>query len=178
MKIADKYDLKLSKSQTAFGNKEGFETLTDVGMFTELDCNNFSCYIFEDGSFKPDFEIIIDRPYPCSLSRICSGSIYPYGGVSVAQPMEEEEYRTENNQSLSICLAARARTISHVSPDGKTFIELNFTAYTFGNANAAECLKLIADNIDFDALCHKSALEVSFTAQHRTGLIIRSQLMS
>lgn len=169
IEIADKYDLKLYKSSTTFRTKEDFEALTGVGLFTELECNNFSGYIFDDGSFKLNFEIIMDKSYSCSLTRIYSGSIYPYGGVNLAQPATEGEYETQNKQAVSIGLSGNAGSISYVSPDGKAFIELNLTALNFGNDNPIECMKLLADKIDFDTLCHKNKSEISFAARNQNA---------
>lgn len=151
LRIADKYKLKLYKTEVRIENKDEFEAITGLADFSGAE--NLNGYIFEDGSFKIDFEFEGNRSYPCTMTRIRSGSIYPYGGVGTAQPVDEVEYKTKKGQDVSIGKSGGAGVISYVSSDGETFIEINFTSYSLGGIDALKSMKRIADSIDFEVLC-------------------------
>ena len=151
LSIADKYGLKLYTSEMRVENKAEFEAATGLVAFPGTE--NISGYIFADGSFKIELELKEKLFRSCNMTRIMSGSIYPYGGAGRAVPLKEEEYLTDKGQNVSIGQGSGAGVISYLSKDGETFIELNFSAYSFEGSDAAESMKRIADSIDFEALC-------------------------
>ena len=150
--IADKYGLKLYTSEMCVENKDEFEAATGLGSFA--DTENLSGYIFTDGSFKIEFEFKEELFRSCSMTRIMSGSIYPYGGAGRAVPLKEEEYITDKGQNVSLGQGGGAGVISYLSNDSETFIELNFSTYSFDGSDATEGMMCIANSIDFEALCH------------------------
>lgn len=117
-------------------------------------------YVFSDGSFK--IEACLNdgkNSVNLNLLRSHSGSIYPYGNTYVNYIEAHEESYT-NKLGQNCCISkGDSLSISYVSPNGKTFIELQSWLSSKGEGSKklnAEFGKALADRIDFEALCLKN----------------------
>ncbi|MGI5977253.1 MAG: hypothetical protein ACOX68_06125 [Candidatus Limivicinus sp.] len=161
LEIAEKYDLELYRNNLMFEGRDDFYALTGAGRF--IPDENLEAgwgYVFADGSFKLE-GIIKTGGEDCAvtLCRSKSGSIYPYGRMFTEYSEAEElQFSNKRSQSYSVYPGSTV-LISYVSPDGRTFIEINpYLPPEQGNTEEMrlERARAIADMIDFEALCEEN----------------------
>ncbi len=160
--IAEKYDLKLYKESLYFDEYGGreFFALTGAEPFADISEENRFCgYVFDDGSFKLECDLDVGgETVFCTIRRIRTGSIYPYGGAGT-DPFEhrEEEYMTKNQEQVLIDIPVDTTypykaDVTYVSPDGKTWIDVSISAMDGKDRDYLQQAKELSDALSFKAL--------------------------
>ena len=160
--IAEKYDLKLYKEVIhcdEYGGAEFF-SLTGCEPFAEnMEESRFAGYVFDDGSFKLETDFRVDgEEVWATVTRIRSGSIYPYGGAWTDRFQHEEtEYLTKKGQTVLIDIPVSSglntrATVDYVTPDGKTWISVCLWTMEEAEKDWLQEAKNLADTVDFEAM--------------------------
>lgn len=179
--IAEEYNLNLYRESLLFSDRKGegegrklFFELSGAKPFLDGEQHQ-KMYgdVYFDGSFWLEgilkFE---DQDIIYNVSRIRSGSIYPYGGANLHTAYEEVEYINARNQQLVLDLFDTTASIHFVNPSGDTYISVFlYFPQEIAYLNQIGTVRKIADRINFEALLEsndrpKEILDVNTGAEN------------
>jgi hypothetical protein len=183
LEIAQNYNLQLYSEYISFLSLDELYKLSGISPFMDgLESTHHAGYVFADGSFKDEFTVESNGLYfSCSLHKIHSGSVYPYGGSMYgASSYEEYLYTTRQGYDVGIGQSesmlngklVKSANISYANEAQDCFIEL---CYDIPSAKELESLGLsekqfneaFADKIEFSALCQQNEAAQSIISVSR-----------
>lgn len=160
--IADQYDLKLYEEQLYFddyGGKQFFELTGCKPFASSMEESRFSGYVFDDGSFHLETDVPVNgKPFSAAITRIRSGSIFPYGGAST-DPVQHEEVEYVNKKGQQLILDTMPDSpyslkanLTYVTPDGKTWLDVKLYDFLVDIEDPLQAAKDLSEALDFEAL--------------------------
>lgn len=165
LEISKKYNLKLYTEAVSAEGLESLYKFSGVDPFMDnlepIYSNDNSC-IYADGSFNYEFCVDYDGlNLICTISKIRSGSIYPYGGAILGNDWDEYLYYTAKGYDVAIATShntfRESVCISYADDTQDSFIELYYTfqgkELEKAGVDEIQMREGLADRLDFAALC-------------------------
>ena len=154
---AEQYGLKLHTETAHPSTQKLFEKATGVGNFllTE-DATWQRHYLFEDGSFKGEGEILQDgKTYTYSLNRSMPGVLAPYG-LYVKDPENYEEWQAViGGHTLNLALRKTERGFGGfvLLRENNLFLTIQLSSEETAATAGKKVLEELAACFDYDVLC-------------------------
>ncbi|MBR5094702.1 MAG: hypothetical protein IK095_06365 [Oscillospiraceae bacterium] len=166
-RIAGEHGLQLYSDYVTAPDRERLYALTGMRPFlTEGEEALGGGYVFADGSFKSEGRLCIgDLTLWVTLTRFSAGTIYPFCGAAPLPDHTEETWNSAQGQTVDIVRWQGERTeIWYLSADGETFVALKLYSLPeiwqlerAGIADREELARIVADRVDFAAICARNA---------------------